>query len=98
MSPRASRSVCSLEADGDISRGVNHFHSFLLQVCVEPFLRTAGDDPADHIPGEVDFEDPEGGIRMDFQDRIPRDHPLVDAVGNPKPGHGTTAPEPAFAK
>ena len=95
-SQRASESNCLLEADGNIGRRINHFHSFLLQVCVEPFLRAAGNDPADHIPGEVDFEDPEGGIRMDFQDRIPRDHPLVDAVGNSKSRHGTTAPEPAF--
>ena len=65
---------------------------------VQFFLRKAGNDTADHVPGEVDFEDPEGGIHMDFQDRVPRDHPFADAVGDPQPRHGTAAPEPAFAK
>ena len=57
-----------------------------------------GDDPADHIPGEIQLENPECRIHMDFQKGIPRDQPLADAVGDPQTGHWTAAAKPAVAE
>ena len=87
-----------LEFDRNAGNGENDFHPFLLQVCVETAQRAPGNDPADHIPGEIQLEKPKCRIHMDFQNRIPRDQTLAYSIGDPQTRHRTTASKPAFAK
>ena len=87
-----------LEFDRNAGDGKNNFYSFLLQISVETFQRAPGDDPADHIPGEIQLEKPKCRIHMDFQNRIPRDQTLAYSIGDPQTRHRTTAAKPAVAK
>ena len=61
-------------------------------------LRTAGNDLADHITGEIQLEKPIGGVNMNFQDRIPRDQAFVDPIGNADTGHRIEAAFPTVTE
>ena len=87
-----------LELDRNAGDGENDFHPFLLQISVETAQRAPGNDPADHIPGEIQLEKPKCRIHMDFQNRIPRNQTLADSIGDPQTRHRTTASKPAFTE
>ena len=67
-------------------------------MCIQFRLRTAENDFADHIPGEINLENPIGGVNVNFQDRIPWDQAFVDPIGNADPGHQVEAAFPTVTE